>query len=106
MNASRILPDLQASLLCEDVRVESSGNFIIVGVISEVRVPQLPIAAYKLCVFNRWTAGIGEFNQEVRLVVRRHDVLRRRLQVCLRPSRPRRTIVFLCIWSVESLRGS
>ena len=54
MNASRILPDLQASLLCEDVRVESSGNFIIVGVISEVRVPQLPIAAYKLCVFNRW----------------------------------------------------
>jgi hypothetical protein len=68
MNASRILPDLQASLLCEDVRVESSGNFIIVGVISEVRVPQLPIAAYKLCVFNRWTAGIGEFNQEVRLV--------------------------------------
>ena len=68
MNASRILPDLQASLLCEDVRVESSGNFIIIGAISEVRVPQLPIAAYKLCVFNRWTAGVGEFNQEVRLV--------------------------------------
>ena len=68
MNASRILPDLQASLLCEDVRVESSGIFIIVGVISEVWVPQLPITAFKLCVFNRWTAGVGEFNQEVRLV--------------------------------------
>ncbi len=68
MQPTRILPDLQASLLCEDVRQESSGNFIIIGVIGVLRVPQVPITAFKLCVFNRWTAGIGTFNQNVRFI--------------------------------------
>ena len=68
MNPSRILPDLQASLLCEDVRQESNGNFIIVGVLGLIRIPQLPITAFKICVFNRWTAGVGQFDESVRLI--------------------------------------
>ena len=68
MTPTRILPDLQCSLLCEDVRQEASGNFIIVGVIGYVNVPQLPVTAFKLCVFNRWTAGIGQFTESVRMV--------------------------------------
>ena len=68
MQPTRILPDLQASLLCEDVRQETSGNFIIIGVIGYIRVPQIPITALKLCLFNRWTAGIGTFTQTVRLI--------------------------------------
>jgi hypothetical protein len=68
MNPSRILPDLQCSLLCEDVRQEATGNFILVGVVNFVRVPQLPVAAFKLCLFNRWTAGYGQFRETVRLI--------------------------------------
>lgn len=68
MNPTRILPDLQTSLLCEDVRQESNGNFILVGVIGFVRVPQVPVTALKLCLFNRWTAGLGSFNESVRLI--------------------------------------
>ena len=68
MTPNRILPDLQCSLLCEDVRQEASGNFILVGVIGYVNVPQLPVTAFKLCIFNRWTAGIGQFTESVRLV--------------------------------------
>ena len=68
MQATRILPDLQASLLCEDVRQESNGNFILVGIIGFVNVPQLPVVAFKLCVFNRWAAGIGNFTETVRLI--------------------------------------
>jgi hypothetical protein len=68
MQATRILPDLQASLLCEEVRQESNGNFFLVGVINLVRVPQLPIVAGRLCVFNRWTAGIGQFVENVKLI--------------------------------------
>jgi hypothetical protein len=68
MNPTRILPDLQASLLCEEVRQESNGNFFIVGVINLIRVPQLPVVAARLCVFNRWTAGIGQFTETVRLI--------------------------------------
>ena len=68
MNPARILPDLQCSLLCEDVRPEASGNFILVGILSLIRVPQLPVTALKLCIFNRWTAGMGTFTEETRLV--------------------------------------
>lgn len=68
MNPTRILPDLQCSLLCEEVRQEANGNFFIIGVINFLPVPQLPIVAGRLCVFNRWTAGIGNFNQTIRFV--------------------------------------
>ncbi len=68
MNATRILPDLQCSLMCEDIRQEASGNFILVGVINFIRVPQLPVVAFKLNVFNRWTAGVGQFMESTRLI--------------------------------------
>ncbi|MGE3310891.1 MAG: hypothetical protein AB7O66_13055 [Limisphaerales bacterium] len=76
MNATRILPDLQCSLMCEEVRQEISGNFILLGIIGYVRVPQLPITALKLCVFNRWTAGLGQFTETVRLVAPDESVMR------------------------------
>ena len=68
MNATRILPDLQASLLCEEVRQEANGNLFLIGVINFIRVPQLPIVAGRLCVFNRWTAGLGQFNEKIRII--------------------------------------
>lgn len=68
MNPSRILPDLQSSLVCEEVRQEINGNFILVGVLGFVRVPQVPITAHKLCLFNRWTSGFGQFTEVVRLI--------------------------------------
>ena len=68
MQATRILPDLQSSLLCEEVRQEVNGNFFLVGVIGIVRVPQLPVVAFKLSLFNRWTAGVGTFVETTRLI--------------------------------------
>src|SRR5437899_12936731 len=68
MQATRILPDLQCSLLCEEIRQEVTGNLFLVGVINFIRVPQLPVVALKLSVFNRWTAGLGQFVENVRLV--------------------------------------
>ena len=68
MQATRILPDLQCSLLCEDIRQETTGNFILLGVMNFVRVPQVPVTAFKICVFNRWTAGVGQFTESMRLL--------------------------------------
>lgn len=67
MQPTRILPDLQTSLLCQDVRQEVNGNFILIGVIGFINVPQLPVVGSFL-VFNRWTAGIGQFTENVRLI--------------------------------------
>ena len=68
MQPTRILPDLQCSLLCEDVRQEVTGNFFLIGVINFIRVPQVPVTAHRLLFFNRWTAGVGEFLQCIRLI--------------------------------------
>ena len=68
MQATRILPDLQCSLLCEEIRQEVTGNFFLIGVLNFIRVPQLPVVALKLSLFNRWTAGVGQFTEAVRFV--------------------------------------
>ena len=68
MQPNRILPDLQCSLLCEEIRQEVTGNFFLVGVINFIRVPQVPVVALKLSLFNRWTAGVGQFTETVRLI--------------------------------------
>ena len=68
MQPTRILPDLQCSLVCEEIRQEVTGNFFLIGVLSFIRVPQLPIVALKLCLFNRWTAGLGQFVETVRFI--------------------------------------
>jgi len=68
MQLSRILPDLQCSLLCEDVRQDSNGNPFLIGVLSYLPVAQLPVTAFKLCLFNRWSSGVGQFVESVRLI--------------------------------------
>jgi len=68
MQPTRILPDLQCSLLCEEIRQEITGNFILIGVLNFIRVPQLPIVALRLSLFNRWTAGLGQFLETVRFI--------------------------------------
>lgn len=68
MNATRILPDLQCSLLCEEVRQEVNGNLFLIGVVNVIRLPQLPLVAGRICFFNRWVAGLGQFNESVRLI--------------------------------------
>jgi hypothetical protein len=81
MHAARILPDLQSSLLCEEVRQEVNGNFILIGVINYIRVPQVPVVAFKLSVFNRWTAGVGQFVESVRLIAPDQTTVLRKSEV-------------------------
>lgn len=81
MVPTRILPDLQCSLLCEEVRQEINGNFFLIGVIGYVQVPQVPVTALKLCVFNRWTAGVGQFTEMIRLIAPDQTTVVRQSQV-------------------------
>ncbi len=63
-----MIPDLQASFACEDVRVEASGSHTIIGIINFIGAPSLPIQVIKLCVWTRWSSGVGQFEQATRLV--------------------------------------
>ena len=81
MTPTRILPDLQCSLMCEEVRQEANGNFFLIGIIDMVRVPQLPITAYKLSLFTRWTSGVGNFTESVRLLAPDQTTVLRKSEV-------------------------
>lgn len=81
MNPTRILPDLQCSLLCEEVRQEVNGNFFLIGVINFIRLPQLPLTAARLILFNRWTAGVGQFVETARFIAPDQTTVLRKCEV-------------------------
>ncbi len=60
---NEIPPDVQACVLCEDVRAEISGQQTLVGIIGLIVAPSLPIGFFKLCLWTRWCGGAGKFKQ-------------------------------------------
>jgi hypothetical protein len=66
--SSRMIPDLQSSLLCDDVRQERNGKFILIGLFDSLAVPGFPTAFQRLCLVNRWCCGQGTFTQQSRLI--------------------------------------
>jgi hypothetical protein len=68
MDHENVLPDLQASLVCEDVRQEMNGMQTLVGIVNLIPARMLPVALLKLCVWTRWCGGIGRFRQVARIL--------------------------------------
>jgi len=69
MSNPGIIPDLQSSLLCDDVRQERNGKFILIGLFDVLNVPVFPAAFQRLCIVNRWCCGEGEFVQKSRILM-------------------------------------
>ncbi len=63
-----MIPDLQSSLLCDDVRQERNGKFILIGLFDMVGVQKFPSHPQRICVVNRWCCGQGAFTQHSRIV--------------------------------------
>ncbi|MFC1467758.1 DUF6941 family protein [Verrucomicrobiota bacterium] len=63
-----MIPDLQSSLVCDDVRQETNGKFMLIGLFDAVQAPSFPLTVPKLCLVNRWCSGEGEFTQQVRIL--------------------------------------
>src|SRR5205807_7846185 len=63
-----ILPDLQACVLCEDVRQELNGMQTLVGVVNVIPALTLPLGFMKLCLWTRWCSGVGRFRQLSRII--------------------------------------
>lgn len=63
-----MLPDLQSSLLCDDVRQERNGKFMLIGLFDAMGVPNYPAVFQRLCMVNRWCCGFGEFTQQSKIL--------------------------------------
>lgn len=61
-------PDLQFSVLCDDVRREDNGKLMLIGLFEVIAGLEFPLAYPGMAVVNRWCNGVGEFRQRVRLV--------------------------------------
>lgn len=63
-----IRPNLQFSLLCDDVRREDNGKFMLIGIFEAITAKTFPATHPSLYVVNRWCKGQGSFLQKIRIV--------------------------------------
>lgn len=63
-----MIPDLQSSILCDDVRQERNGKFILIGLFDAIAAPQLPVRYPRLFMVTRWCSGQGDFIQRTRIL--------------------------------------
>ena len=63
-----IRPNLQFSVLCDDVRREDNGKFILIGLFEAITAKSFPATHPALFVVNRWCKGQGSFLQKIKIV--------------------------------------
>jgi len=63
-----IKPNLQFSVLCDDLRREDNGKFMLIGLFEAINARKFPATHHALFVVNRWCKGEGHFTQKIRIV--------------------------------------
>jgi hypothetical protein len=63
-----IKPNLQFSVLCDDVRREENGKFMLIGLFEAISAKKFPATHPSMFVVNRWCKGEGRFTQKIRIV--------------------------------------
>lgn len=63
-----IKPNLQFSVVCDDVRREDNGKFMLLGIFETINAKEFPARHHTLFVANRWCKGEGDFTQKIRIV--------------------------------------
>ncbi|MDD5437097.1 MAG: hypothetical protein PHX20_06090 [Candidatus Omnitrophica bacterium] len=64
----KIKPNLQFSVLCDDIRREDNGKFMLIGLFEAINAKKFPAMHPALFVVNRWCKGEGPFTQKIRIV--------------------------------------
>ncbi len=63
-----IRPNLQFSVVCDDVRREDNGKFVLIGIFEAINALEFPAKHHTLFVANRWCKGEGSFTQKIRII--------------------------------------
>ena len=64
----KIKPDLQFSVLCDDVRREENGKFMLVGIFEAINAKSFPATHQSMFIANQWVKGEGAFDQKIQIV--------------------------------------
>jgi hypothetical protein len=68
MDTGQIQPTLLFSVLCDDVRREDNGKFMLIGLFETIGAVSFPVVHAKLYIMNCWCSGLGTFRQKTRLL--------------------------------------
>ncbi len=68
MTSNHVVPTLQASVVCEDVRQEVNGIQSLIGVLTVVPAANAPVGILKIAIWTRWSNGLGKFQQTARIL--------------------------------------
>ena len=63
-----MIPDLQSCIICDDVRQERNGKFILIGLFDAIGTPTFPMRYPRLFMVTRWCSGEGKFIQRSRIL--------------------------------------
>ncbi len=72
---TRISPTLLFSVLCDDVRREDNGKFILLGLFETIGARAFPATHPTIYVVNCWCSGVGSFKQRTRILDAKGAVL-------------------------------
>jgi hypothetical protein len=75
VNEELIAPTLLFSVMCDDVRREDNGKFILIGLFETIGAKKFPAIHPTLFVMNCWTSGVGNFKQRSRIISKNGSVL-------------------------------
>ncbi len=67
-NEELIEPSLLFSVLCDDIRREHNGKFILIGLFETIGSRKFPVIHPTLFVMNCWISGLGAFRQRSRII--------------------------------------
>lgn len=74
-NEESIEPTLLFSVLCDDVRREDNGKFILIGLFETIGAKKFPAIHPTLYIMNCWISGLGTFKQRSRLIGKDGNIL-------------------------------
>jgi len=63
-----ISPTLLFSILCDDIRREDNGKFILLGLFETIGSKVFPATHPTIYVMNCWCSGLGAFKQRTRIL--------------------------------------
>lgn len=61
--------------MCDDVRREDNGKFILIGLFEAIGAKVFPIIHPTFYVVNCWNSGLGSFKQKTRIINKEGTVL-------------------------------
>lgn len=68
MATTKIKPQLNYTLLCDDVRQELGGKFSLMGLFEAIYANTFPAVHPRFAIVNEWSGGKGEFHVKIRLL--------------------------------------